>query len=391
MNNDLGILDLLLLIARNKKLVIWITVIAAICAISYSLLTPKYWKSTGSILPVSDDDMGASFSTSLLDIAGGGFLKTPKSEKAIDFITIMKSRGFREKVVRKFNLVPYFKITRPDSTEAMELAILALVTDVVKTSFNEESYVISITAETRNKKLSQDLVQYYIDSLESYNLNNRMSKGRQKRGFLEAQVATHMAEADSLALALRDFQVKNKSIALDKQTESMVTLYSESAAQYMQTEIDYELAKTQYGDKSPVLLGLAEKKNLLGKKLQEIESSNYSLTPKYMLQIDKIPDLSMQYAQLMISAEIKKKVLEYLYPQYELSKLEELKDLPTFEVIDPPQMPGLRSKPRRAIIVVISTLAAFLLACVIALIKEQLFVQNRDKVQEIFRTLFARK
>jgi len=45
----------------------------------------------------------------------------------------------------------------------------------------------------------------------------------------------------------------------------------------------------------------------------------------------------MQLALLTLNIEIKKKVIEYIYPQYELAKLEELKDMPTFEVIDSPR------------------------------------------------------
>ncbi len=37
----------------------------------------------------------------------------------------------------------------------------------------------------------------------------------------------------------------------------------------------------------------------------------------------------MQYAQMMLNLEIEKKIIEYLYPQFELAKLEEVKDLPT--------------------------------------------------------------
>ena len=391
MNNDLGILDLLLMIAKNKKLVIWFVVIAALCSVTYSLITPKFWKSTGLIMPVSDSNDVGAFSTNLLDLAGGSLFTTSKSEQAVEFITVLKSRTFSEKVVKEFGLIGYFKIKRKDPSEAMELALRKLSTNVLKTSFDEESYLVSISAETRSKKLSQEIVQYYIDNLATYNLSSRMSKGRQKREFLQTQVDKHMQEADSLGRAIRDFQVKNRSIAIDKQTEAMVALYGEQSAEYIKAEIEYDLAKTQYAENSPALLSLAAKKKVLSQKLKEIENGDSQLVPRYVVQIDRIPDLSMQYAQLMVNVEIKKKVIEYLYPQFELAKLEELKDLPTFEVLDPPQQAGFRSKPKRAIIVILSTFAAFILACCIALIKERILGQNGAKVQEILNTVFPRK
>ena len=129
---------------------------------------------------------------------------------------------------------------------------------------------------------------------------------------------------------------------------------------------------------------------LLKQKVKDLESSKGGINPSYLIGIDKVPDLSMQYAQLMINVEIRKKVIEYLYPQYELAKLDELKDLPTFEVLDRPGLAGLRSKPKRAVIVVLCTVAAFILGCVIALIKESLWVTNKDKTQRIIQTLLGK-
>jgi capsule polysaccharide export protein KpsE/RkpR len=216
-----------------------------------------------------------------------------------------------------------------------------------------------------------------------------MSKGRMKREFLETQVAKHMADVDSLAKALRDFQTKNKSVALDQQTEAMVSMYGEIVAQYMQTDIEYELAKNQYSESSPIVQELAAKKALLSGKVKELENSNTTLTPDYLIQIDKIPDLSMQLAMLMVNVEIKKQIIEYLYPQFELAKLEELKDMPSFQIIDAPREAGMRSKPKRAILVVIITLAAFIFACVLALIVNGL-QHNSGKVNQIWKTFWGK-
>jgi capsule polysaccharide export protein KpsE/RkpR len=129
--------------------------------------------------------------------------------------------------------------------------------------YDQESYIISISAETRDKSMSREVVDFYLKELEDYNQSTRVTKGRMKREFLEGQVNQYMADVDSLGRALRDFQTKNKSIALDKQTEAMVAMYGEAVTQYMQAEVEYELAKNQYSESSPIVLELAAKKALL--------------------------------------------------------------------------------------------------------------------------------
>ncbi len=390
MDKSYGLYELMFVLAKHKRLIIWICFVAALSAIAYSLLTPKYWKSSANIMPVVESGVLGSLNTSLADIMGGNLINTPKSEMAVDFVTVMKRRSFSEQVIDKFDLINYYKIERPDSLEAMELALRNLLTKTMRFNFDQESNLVQVTAETKDKKMSRDIVQFYIDNLESYNISSRMSKGRLKRIFLEQQVNNNMAQADSLARKLRDFEQKNKAISIDDQTKSLVSLYSDTAAKLMQTEIEYELARKQYEMSSPVVTDLADKIALLKKAVKDMESSNSQLTPDYFIQIDKIPNLSMQYAQLMINVDIRRKVIEYLYPQYELAKIDELKDLPTFEVMDSPNLAGLRSKPKRALIVVLTTFAAFLIACILAFVKESLFEDNKDRTAALIKALFGR-
>ncbi|MDD2331523.1 MAG: hypothetical protein PHI68_02590, partial [Candidatus Cloacimonetes bacterium] len=48
---------------------------------------------------------------------------------------------------------------------------------------------------------------------------------------------------------------------------------------------------------------------------------------------------------------------------------------------------GMRSKPKRAVTVVIITIAAFLLSSLMALVKENVFIRNHDKVSRIIQAL----
>ena len=389
--NELGLLDIILVIAKRKTLVISICLLVAIGAIIYSLVVPQYWESKATLMPIAESGSLGSLGGGIMDILGSGLLQTDKYDMAVDFIYIMQSRKFQEEVIRKFNLIPYYKINEPDTLKAMELAVKKLSESTMQIFYDQKTYLVNIIAETKNKELSRQIVQYHLDSLNKYILHSKMSKGRQKREFLEKQVDSHLQAVYSLSEQIRDFQKKNRSIDITQQTEAQLELYSDIVAEYMQTEIEHSLASSQYSADSPVVINLAEKLQLLKKKIKSLEKSGSDLVPEYIVQIDKIPDLAMQYAQMMLNLEIEKKIIEYLYPQFELAKLEEVKDLPTFEVYDAPQLAGIRSKPKRALTVVISTVAAFILSCLLALIIESLQGENKEKTQAIKAALFGRK
>ena len=60
--------------------------------------------------------------------------------------------------------------------------------------------------------------------------------------------------------------------------------------------------------------------------------------------------------------EIDSKVYKYLYSEYESAKIEEMRDLPSIEIIDNAVLAGKRTSPRRARICILTFLIAFLLS-----------------------------
>lgn len=390
MTQDMGIFDLLYVLAKRRSFVIAFTLLAAMGAIVYALVVDKYWVSKAVIVPIADNNALSGLDTGMLGMVTSGLLGGTQSDPAVEFVSIMQSRTFREKVIDKFNLIPYFKLEKKPRDVARELAVYELAHGVTRINTDPESKLITIRVETRDKLMSRNIARFYIDELQSYLKTNRGSKSRLQRQFLEGQVNSTKAEIDSLAVAVKDFQTRNRTIGLDEQTTALVELYSQNISEYYKSDIEYEVAKAQYGADSPILEELARRRNILAGKIRELENSNSALVPKYMPQIDRIPGLALQFAQLKLNLEIKQKVYEYLYPQYELAKLEELRDMPSFDIMDSPSLAGMRSKPRRAILVAVATFAAFLLACLLAVVLENLKVIHKDKVDRI-RSAFQRK
>ena len=76
-------------------------------------------------------------------------------------------------------------------------------------------------------------------------------------------------------------------------------------------------------------------------------------------------------------------------PEYEQAKIEEVKDLPTIEIIDKAIPAGKRNKPQRAKICVLSFFLALILSSFIVYLRVKLIESGRDKkFHEIIKTLW---
>jgi capsule polysaccharide export protein KpsE/RkpR len=259
------------------------------------------------------------------------------------------------------------EIDDPDPLVVKENALNLFRDNIRNIGYNEETGVIKISIETKDKYLSTDIANYYWQKLEKYNLETRMSKGRQKRVFLEARVNRVQAVIDSLSQNFLSFQKENNVILLDEQTKVIVKQYSELITEKYRKDLELELARSFSDSNNPGIKKLILENQVITKKifeLENIDTENF----KYVLSLESIPDKAYEYANLKMNLELQEKIFSFIYPQYEQAKIEEIKDLPTIEIIDKAVPAGLRSKPKRARFCIVAFFMAIILSSILVYI-----------------------
>ena len=359
---EIDILDILYYLIKHKKFIIITTLLVSIAAVVYSLVVPFTWTSSATFMTVNENESGFSLSSSSLfglgsTLFGTGFIGDKKN-----LISVMKSRNFSEDIIKEFNLMKLLKINYPDSLLNMEKAVKALNGSITQIDLDEETSIITISVTTEDKYLSADISNYYLLKLNEYNLNSRKSKGKQKRIFLESRLNKERITIDSLTTEFMEFCQKYHTISLTEQTNAVISNYSDLVAQKVYLEIELELAKRNLGEDSPKLAYLKDNIIILERKINELEFNKYGNNPKYLLNLEDIPHLVKKYAELELQLEIEKKIYEFLYPQYESAKIEEIKDIPSLEIIDNAIPAGKRTSPRRAKLCIVSFMLAFIMS-----------------------------
>ena len=367
---EIDILDILYYLIKHKKFIIITTLLVSIGAVIYSLIVPFTWTSTATFINVKEKESGFSFSSSSLLGLGSTLFGAGFSVENKNLIAIMRSRNFSEDIIKKFNLIKLLKINYPDSLLNMEKAVKALNESITQIDLDEETGIITISVTTEDKYLSTDIANYYLLKLNKYNLNSRKSKGKQKRIFLESRLNKERITIDSLTTEFMEFCQKHHAISLTEQTNAVISNYSDLVAQKVYLEIELELAKRNLGEDSPKIAYLKDNIIILERKINELEFNKDVNNTKYLLNLEDIPHLVKQYAELELQLEIEKKIYEFLYPQYESAKIEEIKDLPSLEIIDKAIPAGQRTSPRRARLCIISFILAFIMSAGSMLIYE---------------------
>jgi tyrosine-protein kinase Etk/Wzc len=386
-NQEKDILDVLLVLTRHKRFIFWLVAIVSVASVVYALLAPQYWTSVAVIRPV-DSNEESSLQNTLGGLLGSGFSMGGAGFSGIDFQTVLESRTVSEDVIRKFNLIPYFKIKDRDSLRAWDKALMRLGRKMRKIDFDEKNGIVSIAIMTRDKNLSAEIANYYCDILDRYNLETRVTKGRDTRIFLEKRVNETKQAVDSLSLDMKAFMAKNHALDLDDQTEQIVGLYSMLATEKYKSDIELETASKFSDPSMPQVAQLRETSKILDRKIKEMENSGAVPKPRYLIGLDDYSDLKYQYTRLYLDLEVQKQVYAMLYPEYERAKIEEHKDIPTLQILDRARPAGFRVKPKRALLCVTNFILALFAAACLSICHEYL-LRKKDKARLIRDSLIS--
>lgn len=383
---EFDVFELIRILLDHRWFIIIFVGIVSVAAVIYSLVTPKIWESEATFYIVGDETASLPINLPGLGSLASNIMKQDKLQGSLNAVSALRSRRFSEDVIRHFDLIRYFKISERDSLMQMDIALKKLKKRVVKVSISEKASLISISVKTKDKKLSMDMVNYYLQKLEEYNQDQKLTRGKRERIFLEERVAETRAVLDSLIAADKEFRQSSNAIDIEEQATVLIKSYAELVATKMAADIELEMALQTLNENSPVVQELKVKRDALNAQIKEMESGKGKVKPRYLIDISSLPDLGSRYAQIKMELMIQTAVFEFLYPQYEAARLEELKDTPSVDVLDYPREAGLRSRPKRAMICVIAFFAALVVAVIIVLFKS-ILERNKDRLLELRQDL----
>jgi len=381
---NFDLFELIRIIAAHRVLIFVIVLVVALSAVAYSLLTPEIYSSSASFFAVGDEVTQLPINIPGISSLASSFLGGGSTQNAENFITVMQSRTFSEELIREFDLLNYFELDHPDSLRNMDDALLLLKQKVLSMGYDNVTGLVKVRASSEDKQLSLDMVSYLLMRLDEYNREQKVTQGKLNRQFLETRVNEVKGKLDSLIVVNQKFQEESKAIHLESQAKAMVESYSALIAESMMADVELDLARGNFGADSPVVREAELRKSSIQRQIRELEASGE--TPEYLINIASLPQVTAEYLRLEMDIEIYRTLFEYLYPQYEAARLSELRDMPSIEILDSPRLAGRRDYPKRALICIVATFVAFILAVFLALVIE-VIRRNQDRIEPIKKAL----
>jgi len=309
-------------------------------SIVISFLLPKWYKASATITTQSKsssifDNMGTLTSMGISRVLGG-------FDNQNRLISILKSRTILDRVIAKYNFQQKYNTELlSDTREKLKKNL--------KIELGEESQ-INIIFFDKNQNQVADIVNYIILCLDSLNNALNTTDGRHARIFIESRVNEIIDSLKYLEFEVIDFMKKNNVLNLEAQVTMGVTQYTELKSKIILKEIELAVAEQIIAPDNPQIKRLKTELDLLNEKLQPLLINAEGIYPDFR----NIPEISVDMAKFERKVQYYTTVMQFLGPQYENAKIEEAKDIPTFQVLDKAVHPERKARPKRAKIVLIA-------------------------------------
>jgi uncharacterized protein involved in exopolysaccharide biosynthesis len=357
------------LIWDHRKIVIRSTLAGLVVATLVAFSIPKRFNSTTRLMPPdTQSSSGLAMMAARSGQLGGlgalaGEALGMKSSGAL-FVGILRSRTVEERLVERFQLGRVYGI------RLSEDACKKLEGD---TSISEDrkNGIITITVTDHDPRRAAALAGAYVEELDRLVAQLSTSAAHRERVFLEERLTAVKKDLDAASEQFGQFASKNTAIDIQAQGRAMVDAAARLQGELIAAQSELEMLKQIYTESNVRVRATQARISELQRQLQKMggeqtttgRNATQSADPLYP-SIRELPLLGVTYADLLRRTKIEETVYEILTQQYELAKVQEVKETPSVKVLDPATAPERKSFPPRLVIMSLGTFLSLAFAVV---------------------------
>jgi tyrosine-protein kinase Etk/Wzc len=350
----LDLLDVLLVFAQRKWVILGWALAGVVVAIIAILRAPTLYKSEATVMPPEQQQSSAALLSqlgALTAFAGVGSnlgLKNP----ADLYIAILQTNLVADNMVNHFHLMDVYKIQDLDGAAGT-------LRKRSKFIANKDG-LIQITVEDKDPKFAATLVNGYTDEL--FQQNNRLAIGAatQRRRFFQQQLAEekdHLADAE---IGLKLTQQSTGVLQLSGQAENIIGQEANIHANITSHEVQLGAMLASSTEENPDVVRLRSELKGLREQLQIMQKG----TNGAMLSQREFPAAGLEYIRKERDLQYHQTLYDLLARQLEAARIDEAKASPAVQMVDPPQIPKVKSWPKPFIFILAGLVVGTMFGCI---------------------------
>ena len=370
-------LEILLVLAREKKLILQVTMGATILAAIMVFIIPKSYTATATILPPQQNQsvlsamMGQLAGTQSLDLRDLG-LKNPSDV----FVAMLKSRTVEDALINRFDLRKVYGVkSYQDARKKLEK----------RSEIDpEKEGLISIAVTDRDPRRAADIANAWVEELRALNQNLALTEAAQRRAFFEQKLVAERNALSQAELALQQIEQQTGIIQPDAQTRALIGEVAEVRAQIAAKEVQLQSMGSYATPNNPDVKRVETELAKLRAQFASLSRTQAAAAPSegnVQVPTGRVAGAGLEYLQAARELKYHESLYDFLSRQLEAARIDEAKNAVVVQVVDKAIEPEKKSSPQRMLITGVTGLVSFVVAALAVLMRESLRRRRQDPAE----------
>jgi tyrosine-protein kinase Etk/Wzc len=360
--HDVNLVEVLITLARRKKAIVGTTLAVAFLSAAISLVLPNIYQASVKLLPPQQSQSTSSMLLSQLGglagvAAGAAGLKNP----AEIYVAMLKSRTVSDRMIDRFSLQKHYGIPSREETRRLLETNSSIVTG--------KDGLITVQVEDKERNLVAPMANGYVEELLRLSKTLAVTQAAQRRLFFEQELERSKVNLVNSEVALKKAIGEHGVISVDTEGRAQLETIARLRAEITAKDVELDSMKAFVTPNHPEYRHVQESLESLRSELSKLENGRREQGAE-VNSIDTASSNGIKNVQLLRDVKYFESLYELLAKQYEAARLDEAKDPSVIQVLDPAILPESRARPKRALIVLISTLLAAVASIVTVLLIE---------------------
>lgn len=356
--DEISLLDLLQVIVENLRLIVLGSLVAGSLALGASfLITPTFMAKARIMPPQQQQSSAASLLQSLGALGGiagaASGIKNPNDQ----FVAFMQSRTIQDALIKRFNLTERYDVKFVEDARV-------ILSKKVQISSGKDG-LISISAEDHQPAFAAELANAHITQLAELLSKLAVTEAQQRRIFFEKQLLNAKENLTKAEQALQSTGVSASTLKANPAAavSGLAQLQASIAAQ----EVRVSSMRGYLAESAPDFKQAMTELAALRLQLRRAEQT----APSQVGDNDYIAKFrDFKYYETLFDLFAK---------QFELARVDESREGAVIQILDTAMPPERKSKPQKALIAVIASIAAAFLLLLFVFIRQSLRNASKDE------------
>jgi uncharacterized protein involved in exopolysaccharide biosynthesis len=371
---SLRLIDVAWLLWTNRRFLTRLTAVGLVLFTAIAFLLPKRYTATANLMP-PDYSSASQLALSLPSLSGGGdeegggggggasggglgvgsvmgfaskLLGLSTSGSLID--GVLQSRTVEDSIIAQFGLMKVYGVKYPEDARKI-LESTTLIKEDAKTG------IIAISFEDKDPKLAAAIAQAYVENLNHALAGVNASSAHRERLFIDQRLVEVKSDLDASTKEFAEFSSANSAINIPEQAKAMVGAAADLEAKLIAAQSMLGGLRQMYTENNVNVrqaeASVAELQRQInkfgGSEVNPVSGTTLSKTELYP-SVRQLPLVGIKYLDLYRRNKINEAVFEFLTKQGEIARVQEARDVPSVQVLDPAAVPQKKTSPHRLLI-----------------------------------------